>query len=118
MPDFKNCVKGTEPLNLNSNSIWNTGERDDEFGDFVGPDLTQIEEVNSKSSPNFLSDQLWTDNVSSKAVPGVLSDNRSVSSLELPGVTLSHHGSLPSLDLNLFAGSDDIIDKSWNSQVS
>ncbi|XP_034239701.1 synergin gamma-like isoform X2 [Thrips palmi] len=115
--DF-DTVKESPQLNLSSNFIDTTAQNDDDFGDFVGPDSTQVDDTNNKTSPVFLSDQLWVDSGSSKQVPSALSDNRSVSSLELPGVTLSRHGSLPSLDLNLFPTSDDMSDKASNSQLA
>lgn len=103
-------------LNLNFSSVHDNAN-DDDFGDFVGPDSSQIEDTNCKAASGFLVDQLWSEN-SSKMMPGSLSDNKSVSSLELPGVTLSRHGSLPSLDLNLFPTTDDLTDKAMNSEVS
>lgn len=109
--------KESSSLNLNTNFTDTTTQNDDDFGDFVGPESTQIDESNCKTPSGFLNDQLWVDNSSSKPVPGTLSDNRSVSSLELPGVTLSRHGSLPSLDLNLFPTTDDTSEKVLNSQV-
>lgn len=111
-------VKESPQLNLNSTLNDTIIPNDDDFGDFVGPDSTQIDDANNKTPPVFLSDQLWIENGSNKQAPGVLSDNRSISSLELPGVTLSRHGSLPSLDLNLFPTSDDISDKTTNSQLA
>lgn len=111
-------MKESPQLNLSSNLKDTTTQNDDDFGDFVGPDSTQMDGSNNKTSPVFLNDQLWVDSTSNKQVPGVLADNRSVSSLELPGVTLSRHGSLPSLDLNLFPTSDDSGDKTTISQVS
>ncbi|KAK3930618.1 Synergin gamma [Frankliniella fusca] len=112
---------GKESSGLNLISNFNDGHsstNDDDFGDFVGPDSMQIEDSNCKPPPGFLVDQLWSDNTSNKMMPGTLSDNRSVSSLELPGVTMSRHGSLPSLDLNLFPTTDDLTDKAMNSEVA
>lgn len=111
-------MKESPQLNLISNFNEATTQNDDDFGDFVGPDSTQIDDTHNKPSPVFLSDPLWGDNGSNKQVPGALSDNRSVSSLELPGVTLSRHGSLPSLDLNLFPASDEMSEKTTTTQVS
>lgn len=110
--------KENTSLNLSTNFSDDSSQNDDDFGDFVGPGTVQTEDSNFTTSSGFLGDQLWTDSGSGKVVPGVLSDNRSVSSLELTGVTLSRHGSLPSLDLNLFPTSDDISEQTINSQVS
>lgn len=101
--------KESSSLTLNSNFDNSATQNDDEFGDFVGPSCHS-----EKSSSGFLGDQLWSDNGSNK----LISDNKSINSLELQGVALSRHGSLPSLDLNLFPTSDDVNERALSSQVA
>jgi len=70
-----------------------TEDTEDEFGDFVGPDM-------------------WGGDEQSGKLPATLfSDNRSVSSFEMANASLSRHGSLPSLDLKIFPQGDDSLDK-------
>lgn len=104
--------------NLKANFDVDASQNDDDFGDFIGPESAKIDNTTSKTTTVFLNDQLWSDNSSNIVGPGTQQDNRSVSSLELQGMTLSRHGSLPSLDLNLFPASDDLSDKALVSQVS
>lgn len=93
-----------------STFVFKTINDDDDFGDFVGPDT--ITEENSGSNNK----DLVFDGQSMLGVKDALCDSQSVSSLELPPLTMSRHGSLPSLDLKVFSSGAEQSEsqRSWN----
>nr|CAD7456630.1 unnamed protein product [Timema tahoe] len=90
---------------------------DDDFGEFVSTEVWEEEgKANSNSKDLFFNDQLGEepkDTLYFNEPSGVgnkdalFYDSQSVSSLELPPLTLSRHGSLPSLDLKIFPNSGE-----------
>ena len=76
----------------------NIGSEDDEFGEFVGSDAWTEESKHNAAAKDMFDGHLG---------PGFYADTQSVSSLELPPLALSRHGSVPSLDLKIFPSSSD-----------
>lgn len=71
---------------------------DDDFGEFVGPDAwTEDQKYNAITK-----DMLFDGHLGTGLRDGFYGDTQSVSSLELPPLALSRHGSVPSLDLKIF----------------
>nr|CAD7202780.1 unnamed protein product [Timema douglasi] len=93
-------------------------QEEDDFGEFVSTEVWEEEgKVNSNSKDLFFDDQLGEEpkdtlffneplGVGNKDA-ALFYDSQSVSSLELPPLTLSRHGSLPSLDLKIFPNSGE-----------
>ncbi|XP_066995649.2 synergin gamma [Anabrus simplex] len=74
-------------------------DKDDEFGDFIGPEAWS-------SDGKYNKDVLF-ENQPGLGIKEPMFDTQSVSSLELPPLALSRHGSLPSLDLKIFPQSGE-----------
>ncbi|PSN36681.1 hypothetical protein C0J52_16280 [Blattella germanica] len=77
------------------------GSGDDDFGDFVGPDAWAEDQKYSAAAK----DMLFDGHLGAALKDGLYGDSQSVSSLELPPLALSRHGSVPSLDLKIFPSS-------------
>jgi hypothetical protein len=76
-----------------------THDSNDDFGEFVGPNTWPDGQKCSVTTKDILLDGALGQ--------GLYSDTQSVSSLELPPLTLSRHGSVPSLDLKIFPSAAD-----------
>jgi hypothetical protein len=76
-----------------------THDSNDDFGEFVGPNTWSDGQKYGVMTKDILLD--------GHLGPGLYSDSQSVSSLELPPLTLSRHGSVPSLDLKIFPSAAD-----------
>jgi hypothetical protein len=76
-----------------------THDSNDDFGEFVGPNTWS----DGQKYNIMMKDILFDGHLGQ----GLYSDNQSVSSLELPPLTLSRHGSVPSLDLKIFPSTAD-----------
>ncbi|XP_023718886.1 synergin gamma isoform X2 [Cryptotermes secundus] len=91
----------------NSDIDIQTHGSNDDFGEFVGPNTWPDEQKYSVMTKDSLFD--------GHLGQGLYSDSQSVSSLELPPLTLSRHGSVPSLDLKIFPSTADKSDGSGGS---
>ncbi|KAJ9595637.1 hypothetical protein L9F63_013167, partial [Diploptera punctata] len=76
---------------------------DDDFGEFVGPDAWGEEQKYTTTTK----DLLFDGHLGSGIRDGFYGDTQSVSSLELPSLALSRHGSVPSLDLKIFPSTSE-----------
>jgi hypothetical protein len=76
---------------------------DDDFGEFVGPDTWSDEQKGNDMTKDILFDS----HLGQGLRDGLYGDSQSVSSLELPPLALSRHGSVPSLDLKIFPSTTD-----------
>jgi hypothetical protein len=76
-----------------------TQDSPDDFGEFVGPNTWSDGQKYGITTKDILFD--------GHLGQGLYSDSQSVSSLELPPLTLSRHGSVPSLDLKIFPSTAD-----------
>jgi hypothetical protein len=75
-----------------------THDDSDDFGEFVGPNTWSEDQ-----KCNAISKDILFDGHLGQGLKDVLyGDSQSVSSLELPSLSLSRHGSVPSLDLKVF----------------
>jgi hypothetical protein len=70
----------------------------DDFGEFVGPDTWSEQQKGNDTTKDILFDG----HLGQGLKDGMYGDSQSVSSLELPPLALSRHGSVPSLDLKIF----------------
>nr|CAD7411380.1 unnamed protein product [Timema cristinae] len=92
-------------------------QEDDDFGEFVSTEVWEEEgKANSNNKDLFFDDQLgeepkdtlfFNETLGVGNKDALFYDSQSVSSLELPPLTLSRHGSLPSLDLKIFPNSGE-----------
>ncbi|XP_021927526.1 synergin gamma-like isoform X2 [Zootermopsis nevadensis] len=80
-----------------------THDGDDDFGEFVGPDTWSEEQKGN----DMTKDILFDGHLGQGLKDGLYGDSQSVSSLELPPLALSRHGSVPSLDLKIFPSTTD-----------
>jgi hypothetical protein len=85
---------------------------DDDFGEFVGPDAWSEEQKYNAATKDILFDS----HLGQGLKDGLYGDSQSVSSLELPPLALSRHGSLPSLDLKIFPSITDKNDGNDGNQ--
>lgn len=76
---------------------------DDDFGEFVGPDTWSEEQKGNDT----IKDILFDGHLGQELKDRLYGDTQSVSSLELPPLALSRHGSVPSLDLKVFPSTTD-----------